>query len=408
MNFLPGVPLEEIEDDSLSQALKLPQNFVKHIIVNLIFEQGINDALIKEAEEKVSEFVGLNAVRGDRILTKKMVFRRSVPEKLISWQKVVSSHFAWLLGVLLLGIFLFGPFRSFLRNLTSAVEVFRVRADTRITTQAQTEMPANPAAAGLTGPNPAPPENPKSSAPPSEQEMERKHFDFLNQNNLSNLMYILKSESTDTIAIVLDYLPPSLTSQVLEGLDYPVREEVIMKMMNIKQYSQENVKGIENALKEKVEYLLGGPDHMGEILNLVDDETREKILKSTQEKDPILGKQLKKMIVSFEEIYQLNLEGLQQLIRRVGLANFAMSLKNEDPEKVSKLLEKLSKGAAEMLQQEMDLTKTTDKKIKLSKKLAVSNLQRLIKEGAVVRPAEPEPITAPRETAGSQTEQPGT
>jgi hypothetical protein len=395
--FLPGIPIDAVIESEgfsggyLSQAIKLPQNMIKKLTVKLIFKEAVSDKLLEEVKEKVSGFIGLNAKRGDELLIEKMVFRQGTTEKVLYWQRMINPHFIWLLAVLILTVFLFGPMRIFLSKLTKAVEVFHVQADSRLVTRSQTDVTGNLGGNFGVGekilPGEEKPSLPahKPVGPVVEGEITTKHFNFINQGNLSNLTYILKAEDTSTISIVLNLLSPNHVSQVLDELDYPVREEVLMKMMNIEQYSMEDVGSIEEKIKAKIDYLLGGPEQMGEILNLVDDETREKILKTAQEKDPVLSSQLRKMVVSFEEIYELSLDGLQQLIRSVGLTNFATSLKNESPEKIKELLGKLSKGASEMLEQEMNLSKPTEEKVTLNKRQVVSVLQKLIKEGLVAR-----------------------
>jgi len=269
-------------------------------------------------------------------------------------ERYLGMQLPWILGLIILTIFLFGPLRSFLKNMISTMEVFRIRADTRIMAQTygievgqQQGLPVLDA------------EGRPVNRLPNKEAMQLagytgKHFSFVNQDNIDNLIYLLKEEVPEVIVLVLTYLTPDLVNRVLSEFDTDFKAKILKEMMVKKQYSQNEVVEVEERIKQRIEYLLGGIDNTISLLNTFDNETRTKILDDLQEQNPELAEKILKMIIPFETLYRLPQPLVQELVRIAGARLIAAVVKVLSTEEQGKyILDSVSENAREMIKQEM-------------------------------------------------------
>jgi len=111
---------------------------------------------------------------------------------------------------------------------------------------------------------------------------------------------------------------------------------------------------VEERIKQRIEYLLGGIDNTISLLNTFDNETRTKILDDLQEQNPELAEKILKMIIPFETLYRLPQPLVQELVRIAGARLIAAVVKVLSTEEQGKyILDSVSENAREMIKQEM-------------------------------------------------------
>jgi len=390
-NYLPGIPMDALEsevarpDDSLFQTLKLPQ-FVKSISVTLIVSDRIPDEKIRQVKEYITELLNLNFSRGDRLGVKKMPFAVDPKEKKSLLENTVFSQLPWIIGLLIFIFFIFGPLRSFMKNILTAIEVFRIQADTRVITR--NDGSGKQGGRGgvlqniLMGGTTVPGVSPVDQKDPSGI---RKHFDFVNESNLKNLIYLLKAEPAETIAIVMAYLPKETSTLILDELPEELRIEALQKMATITQYSGEDIKKLESTLKEKVEYLLGGPQSIADLINSYDQDAREKILADIEMNDPGAAYEIRKILITFEDLMKLKKEHIYEIFKAVGTRLLAAALKNSEDDVKNYVLGNLTPGARDMVKQEMELIPDSmpEARIKQARKDTILAMQKLQHQGII-------------------------
>lgn len=363
-SFLPGIPLEKessqantfSQTGSMVSITRMPSNFIKMLKVTLIFSEVIPEDMVTKVKERLIELFPIDLSRGDVVEIKRIPFKKDVKEEILFWKDVVGMQLPWMLGVIALTIFLFGPMRSFLRNMISTMEVFKIRADTRIMAQpyAGIDTAQNVPSIGLDG---KPVLNGSSKDKLKLPGPTGKHFSFINQDNIENLIYLLKEEPPEVITLVLTYLPPELVNIVLSEFDTDFKSSVLKEMMIKKQYNHYEVVEVEERIKQRIEYLLGGIDNTISLLNTFDVETRNKILEDLQVQNPPLADKILKMIIPFETLYKLPQSLIQEVVRISGarlIAAVVKVLSTEDEGKY--ILNSVSENAREMIKQEMEGT----------------------------------------------------
>lgn len=393
-NILPGIPPDAVEaqysyrqDASLLSNFKFP-DFVKKVSVLLILNETIQETDIALLQNYLNEYMNLQAERGDSIVFKKMPFAALKPDIIGDIRNASINQAPWVIAVLLFAIFIFGPLRSFMKNIVSAVEVFKIQADTRILTKIESSgvRAADMIKQGVLGSGDTVNQLAASNGTNQPRLEGNQHFTFINSENLKNLMFLIKSEKPETIALVLTYMPSHYSNLILESLAEKTRIEILKIMAETHQYNKAEVESVESHLRERVNYLFGGPQNIADLINSCEPEMREKILSEIS--DPQLVEEIKKILVLPEDVAKLSKEHLYEIYKSAGGRVFAAALKSMKDDIKAYVLDNLSEGAREMLAQEMDLitNKITPSRIAQARKDLVTVMRNFESQGIIKIP----------------------
>lgn len=384
--YLPGITYSyvPIDVDNLASVLS-----IKKISISVTVDKSVSQELVDRIKSEVSTLLGLNPLRGDVVDVQKIAFafkKLSFREQIAN----LSSHLFWLFALLLLTIFLFGPLRHFFKTVVKAMEL-RIEADTRIRgyeeamrggTAGPGGMPFMPA-----GPIELTLERRRPQLGKGEETKVKKKFDFVTADNLKNLIFLLRNEKPEKIAIIINYLPPEFGSEIMGSLSPELQSKVALQLTAPKVIDPEEVNKIEEEIKTKIEYMVGGEDYFLNLLDQVDRETQENILKSLENTNPALATKLRNSLFFFEDIVILDKPILQRVIRetqRQGLS-LALALKIV-PENVKlKIMDALTEGARAMLVEQIDLLgEVSEKRVQEEQRQIANIVKALEKSGDIV------------------------
>ena len=198
------------------------------------------------------------------------------------------------------------------------------------------------------------------------------------------LCLLLQKAKPLSVSAVLHYLPPSMASQALRSLDSGKRIEVVRLMSKVTQLDRGQVQALEESLRSRVNYLMGGEHKLAELIDHAPASLQEELLGALKSHDPELGDRLKKRVVLLEDLALLGETELKALFRRVPLRSLAVVLKS-DPELKDKIMSKVGHGAGEWLAQEIELTRESPGELVESEQRRVlAALSQLVREGSVV------------------------
>lgn len=382
---LPGVPVRERLGEEKTpemggemkreyeRVVVLPKSFVRRVVVTIILDEKIEDAFIETVKTVATEIIGLDVGRGDELIIKKQRF--SEPSQTV-WATIKSRPIYWPLFAIVFLLFLLFPIRFFLRGLARIFQTVRPR-EALVAPPAQVLGPAvpfGPAALGGTEEKISEKMEEKTSRP----------FDFIKQSNLKHLLYLLKDESAETISVIVSYLSPREATQVMASLPRDLKAGVIKKIARVREVPPDVVDAMEEDIKGKINYIIGGTDQLVEIVGEADKTTREEILESLTEKEPELAEKVRKQIFTFEDIANLDSLSFQTVLREVDLGTISLALRGTPEGLKSKVIGKLSEGAQAMLKQEMELGKPAGKqKIEEAQRKVVRVVRGLQREERV-------------------------
>ncbi len=382
---LPGVPVRERLGEEKTpemggemkreyeRVVVLPKSFVRRVVVTIIMDEKIEDALIETVRAVASEIIGLDVARGDELIIKKQHFTE--PSQTV-WATIKSSPIYWPLFAIVFLLFLLFPIRIFLRGLARIFQTVRPR-EALVAPPAQVLGPAAPF-------GPAAPGRTEEKISEKMEEKTSRPFDFIKQSNLKHLLYLLKDESAETISVIVSYLSPREATQVMASLSRDLKAGVTERLARVREVPPDVVDAMEEDIKGKIDYIIGGTDQLVEIVGEADKTTREEILQSLTEKEPELAEKLRKQIFTFEDIANLDSLSFQTVLREVDLGTISLALRGTPEGLKSKVIGKLSEGAQAMLKQEMELGKPAGKqKIEKAQRRVVRVVRGLQKEERV-------------------------
>jgi len=233
-----------------------------------------------------------------------------------------------------------------------------------------------------------------------DKEKQGKPFDFIRRANLENLLYFIKQEHPQIIALILAHLDPHKASIILENLPGEVQSDVSCRIALMDRVSPEILREIERVLEKKLstmsseDYLgPGGVESTVEILQLVDRDSEKKIIEAIEQEDPELAEEIKKRMFVFEDIIMLDNQAVQKIIREVDSQEFVKALKSVDSEVQEKIFKNMSKCAASKLKKDMEyIGPVRLKDVEESQQRIVSIIRNLEEKGEIkiLRPGEDE------------------
>jgi flagellar motor switch protein FliG len=186
------------------------------------------------------------------------------------------------------------------------------------------------------------------------------HFAFLRETDPQQLASFLQEEQPQAIALILAHLPPLHAARVLAALPADVQPEVAMRVATMERTLPEVIEGVEAVLRQRLSRLLtsdysvaGGVDSLVKILGNVDRHTERGILEYLDAHDPELAEEVRKQMFSFENLIELDDQGLQRVLREVDARDLALALRGANEQLKERIFRNISARAAEMLQEDM-------------------------------------------------------
>jgi tetratricopeptide (TPR) repeat protein len=271
--------------------------------------------------------------------------------------------------LLLLLLFLFGPFARFLRRY---VEALVQKPAAEINVESNIEPPEEEEGGGGGGSGAEeglldilvgnkPPELPPPPPPDDEEDdMAKKMepFAYINETNLKRLanLFQIRREEPWLIAVVLSYLRPEYARQVLTALPLELQAKVAMEALTVRQVTREQVAAIDAEIKENVEFVVGGIERLTQMLEEADGQTRTNILEYLKNDKPAVYDHVRRLILLFEDIAGFPDRDMQVVVRELKTESMARALTGAAPEVVNKFFSNMSSGAASLLKESMEYT----------------------------------------------------
>ncbi len=355
-----AVPTEAKSEGSGTEQINVNTEIViQKQNVTVIYDERIKETKVQIAREAIISALRLDPKDKNNPLFKPAKFTSSVWERFLE-TLILPKYLIPLILSLLIAMFLFGPVTDFLKNY---VRMLRERNPTEISIDSKLErqggegIPTEGTVGGVggggigTGITEA-----ELAEKEKEREKEEKYipFSYINEENLKRLVYLIAKEDPSDIAIVLSYLKPEFVKTIIESFSPQLQAEVAVALAQAREIPQEEVLRIDNYLKERIDFLVGGIHHLMEILQKVDKTTRDNILEYLKNEKPEIYNKVRPQIFLFEDILEIPDITLQTIIRELKPENIARALRNAPQELISKFFKNMSEGAQALVKEEMD------------------------------------------------------
>ncbi len=300
------------------------------------------------------------------------------------WNSLTLKNVLALGGLLLLYMFLkffFGPLADFMKSYIEGMKE-QAKSKVEMETKAQDddedeeEVEEEPIEGEMT---------PEELAALEAQEAEMEKFvpfKYINDVNVKQLAYLLVHEEPWIVALVLSYLSAEHGYKVMESLPADLQARVALETAMYRQTSLDQVHAINEDIKEKIDFVVGGLDKLITILESSDRQARDNILEHLRNEKPAIYDRVRESILMFDDIAGFPRVAMQTLVRELKSEQLGKALRGTSPELQQKFFENMSQGAVSLLKEEMDYGRpVTDEQIEEERRKIIDLIKTMEREG---------------------------
>ena len=202
---------------------------------------------------------------------------------------------------------------------------------------------------------------------------------------------LIKNEQPQTVALVMSYLGPQKSAQLLVHLPEESRQQVVERLATLAPTPIEVVEKVVEVLNAKagVQHSrglnqTGGLKTAADLLNALEKNLSKSLLISIEERNADLGTGIRAKMFIFEDLKQIDKPGLQKVLREIDMRDLALSLKSASEKLKATLLSCISKRAAETVNEEMSFMGAVKAKdIEAAQTRIIEVVRRLESEGEI-------------------------
>jgi flagellar motor switch protein FliG len=209
--------------------------------------------------------------------------------------------------------------------------------------------------------------------------------------DVRQLFNLLKQEQPQTIALILSYLTPEKSSQLLMMLRGELRDQVVERLATLAPTPVEVLERIVEVLNQKAGVKptralsqTGGLKNAADLLNSMDKNLSQSMLMDLERRNPELSQAIRQKMFTFEDLALLDSASLQKIMREVDMRDLAVSLKTASAKLKASLLSVISKRAAETVNEEISFLGPLKKRdIEASQLRIIDSVRQLETEGEI-------------------------
>jgi flagellar motor switch protein FliG len=221
---------------------------------------------------------------------------------------------------------------------------------------------------------------------------EARPFEFLRRIPPERIVVLLRSESPQTIALVLTSLHTNLAAGVLAKLPERQQPEVALRIARMGETSSAVIQQLEQVLRHKLTAATeqhyasaGGAKALAGILNHADRSLERNVLENLASADKGLAEEVRGMLFVFEDIVKLDERAIQQVLREVDQKDLVLAMRGADESVKEVLLANMSERGAAMLKEEMEIQPPQRKRdIDEAQSRVVAVVRKLEEAGTIV------------------------
>jgi hypothetical protein len=377
---LPGVPeKKEIGKERKKETVipDVPPSVIRRLAVTILMDSGVPEDVLELVRDIAIKAIEYNPDRGDVLTIRQLDFTKESYD----WSSLMHPpDLYWVLIIVIGSIFLLAltffilsPVKSLtavLRNVgwgaegRSAEQSAGGQAGTEQLAMVSTTQGAEEERAGMEG-----------TAP----------FSFIREHHIPLMGFLLKNVPPADVAIVASYLSPEMASGLLGQFHDEQQAAIAVHMSDMSEAPSEKVQSLETALRERLDYVVGGDEKLSNILNLSGDDFRNKVFDALERENAEAAVRLRRRVKDFEQVMmELSTHSIQALFRHVDPTTFARLLKSSLEEVRSRVIGALSEGAAERMREEMELSRPfSEKRVQKEKFNIISVVRTMARTGVI-------------------------
>jgi flagellar motor switch protein FliG len=219
-------------------------------------------------------------------------------------------------------------------------------------------------------------------------------FRYFKHLTSEEIISILSGEHTQLISLILSYLDPHQSAEVVGTMSEELRLDVLNKMAISKPPPVQIIKQIDELLETKVISLgdrIDTPNErkyraIAEILNRSDSVTEKTIMQRIKEEHPEIAQEIKTLMFVFEDIGIVEDKALRQMLSETDTNTIALALKTASKDVNDKIFKNMSKRMGQMVIEEQQVLGPKPlSEVEAAQKIVVDSLAKMEAQGETVR-----------------------
>lgn len=172
---------------------------------------------------------------------------------------------------------------------------------------------------------------------------------------------LIRHEHPQIQAIVVSYLDPDQSAEILSNFDEKVRLDIIMRVAALEAVQPAALQELNDILEKQFSgkagaqtTSIGGIQTAANIVNFVDSAIASELLEKMGEVDEDLSTRIQDLMFVFDDLADVDDRGIQTLLREVSTELLVVALKGADPKIQDKIFRNMSKRASELLRDDLE------------------------------------------------------
>lgn len=172
---------------------------------------------------------------------------------------------------------------------------------------------------------------------------------------------IIRNEHPQIQAIVIAYLEPDQSAEILAQFSEKVRLDIVMRVAALETVQPIALQELNSILEKQFSssagtqaQSLGGVKTAAEIMNFLESSVEAEIMDGIKTVDEDLAAEIADLMFVFENLSEIDDRGIQMLLREVPTDLLKVALRGSDQKLQEKMLGNMSKRAAEILRDDME------------------------------------------------------
>jgi flagellar motor switch protein FliG len=217
-------------------------------------------------------------------------------------------------------------------------------------------------------------------------------FAALEKTDPQQLSKFILGEHPQTIALILAHLNATNAAELVSLLPEALRSDVLARMANLDEISPEVITRISAVIEQRLKPVgglsreqHGGVRAVAELCNRLDRSVSQAALEAIENTSPDLAVSIRNLMFVFDDIRHLEDNGLREIIQRADKKVLTVALKGASEDIRTRFFANMSKRAAEMLKDEMDVMGAVRlREVEKAQHEIVAITRKLEEEGLIV------------------------
>jgi flagellar motor switch protein FliG len=188
-----------------------------------------------------------------------------------------------------------------------------------------------------------------------------KGLDSLKWMDSKQVANIIRNEHPQIQTIVLSYLEPEQSAEILSQFPEKVRLDLTMRIANLEEVQPAALQELNEIMEKQFAgqagaqaAKMGGLKAAADIMNYLDTNVEGQLMDSIREHDEEMSQQIQDLMFVFENLMDVEDRGIQAILREVQQDVLMKAIKGTDDALKDKILGNMSKRAAEMMADDLE------------------------------------------------------